>query len=178
VTIKTKELNDSRCFLKGPDYWHWQQYCNGVWRMHRSGTAERVLIVEPDIERSEQLREAVNAISFLTVCHDFVDARRTSASTHTTDCISRTSLRATVCRPRSSCIQSGATPCWSRTRATPARSSRTSAASRKSFPVISARPRCRFAPLARLDRPKSRLAADENSIFQPGIPAFKSATEL
>ena len=44
--------------------------------MNRSWTAERVLIVEPDIERSEQLREAVDAISFLTVCHDFVDARR------------------------------------------------------------------------------------------------------
>ena len=39
-------------------------------------TAERVLIVEPDIERSEQLREAVAAISVLTVCHDFVSARR------------------------------------------------------------------------------------------------------
>jgi ActR/RegA family two-component response regulator len=44
--------------------------------MQPSLSSGRVLIVEPDIERSEQLREAIAAISTTTVCHDFVGARR------------------------------------------------------------------------------------------------------
>jgi len=71
-----KETNESRGSRQRSQYCDWQQYCNVQWRMQRSWSAERVLIVEPDIERSEELREAVDAISFLTVCHDFVEARR------------------------------------------------------------------------------------------------------
>jgi hypothetical protein len=44
--------------------------------MQPSLSSGRVLIVEPDIERSEQLREAIAAISTPTVCHDFIGARR------------------------------------------------------------------------------------------------------
>jgi hypothetical protein len=44
--------------------------------MQPSLSSGRVLIVEPDIERSEQLREAIAAISIPTVCHDFIGARR------------------------------------------------------------------------------------------------------
>jgi len=71
-----KETSEHCRFHSRSNHSDWQQYCNVVLHMQRSWTAERVLIVEPDIERAEQLREAVDAISFLTICHDFIEARQ------------------------------------------------------------------------------------------------------
>ena len=160
--------------------------------MHRSWTAERVLIVEPDIERSEQLREAIDAISFLTVCHDFVDARRILLATPPDLLVTNIFLDAYNGLHLAHLVACNRLPTkvivYSiRRDAVLVADARDAGAFVEDFsglaevlPVLSRRIADAVSrrPRRVLISPKSPLVADKNPVFQAGIPTFRSATEL